>query len=110
MKKLSLLTFLLCCCIACKVNQYTVKKTLNFFSNEKVFPVAFKEYSSFISKNPPVKNTTESRQIMVIGQKITAAAQAYFEHKGQAKFLKDYAWEYNLIQNDQKNAWCMPGG
>ena len=110
MKKLSLLTFLLCCCIACKVNQYTGKKTLNFFSNEKVFPVAFNEYSSFISKNPPVNNTTESRQIMVIGQKITASAQAYFEHKGQAKFLKDYAWEYNLIQNDQKNAWCMPGG
>lgn len=110
MKKLYLLSFLLCLCFACKVNQYTGKKTLNFFSNEKVFPVAFKEYSSFISKNPTVKNTAESRQIKAIGQKITAAAQAYFEHKGQAKFLKDYAWEYNLIQNDQKNAWCMPGG
>ena len=110
MRKLSLLSFFLCLCFFCKVNQYTGKKTLNFFSNKQVFPVAFKEYKSFITENPPVKNTIESDQIKVIGQKITAAAQAYFTHKGKAQFLNDYAWEYNLIHSEEKNAWCMPGG
>lgn len=110
MRKLSLLSFFLCLCFSCKVNQYTGKKTLNFFSNKQVFPVAFKEYKSFITENPPVKNTIESDQIKVIGQKITAAAQAYFTHKGKAQFLNDYAWEYNLIHSEEKNAWCMPGG
>ena len=110
MRKLSLLSFFLCLCFSCKVNQYTGKKTLNFFSNKQVFPFTFKEYKSFVTENPPVKNTIESDQIKVIGQKITAAAQAYFTHKGKAQFLNDYAWEYNLIHSEEKNAWCMPGG
>ena len=110
MRKLSLLSFLICLCFSCKVNQYTGKKTLNFFNNKQVFPVAFKEYKSFLTENPPVKNTPESNQIKSIGQKITAAAQAYFVHKGKPQFLKDYAWEYNLIDSAEKNAWCMPGG
>ncbi|MGB1448609.1 MAG: M48 family metallopeptidase [Flavobacteriaceae bacterium] len=109
MKKTTLL-LLLSCCFACKVNQYTGKKTLNFFNNKQVFPIAFKEYNSFIAKNPPVKNTIESEKIKRIGEKITAAAQAYFSHKGTPEFLKDYAWEYNVIESEQKNAWCMPGG
>ena len=24
--------------------------------------------------------------------------------------LRDYEWEFNLVQNDQVNAWAMPGG
>ena len=110
MRKLSLLSFLICLCFSCKVNQYTGKKDPQLFNNKQVFPVAFKEYKSFLNENPPVKNTPESNQIKSIGQKITAAAQAYFVHKGKPQFLKDYAWEYNLIDSAEKNAWCMPGG
>lgn len=105
MRKLCLLSLILCPCFSCKVNQYTGKKTLNFFSNKQVFPVAFKEYKSFITKNPPIKNSKESNQIKAIGQRITAAAQAYFVHKGKPQFLKDYSWEYNLIDSKEK----MPG-
>jgi predicted Zn-dependent protease len=24
--------------------------------------------------------------------------------------LSNYSWEFNLVQNAEKNAWCMPGG
>ena len=24
--------------------------------------------------------------------------------------LKDYKWEFNLIESEEKNAWAMPGG
>ena len=99
MRKLSLLSFILCLCFSYKVNQYTGKKNLNFFSNKQVFPAAFKEYKNFIAKNPPLKNSKESNQIKAVGQRITAAAQAYFVHKGKPQFLKDYAWEYNLIDS-----------
>lgn len=72
--------------------------------------MAFKEYSSFLEENEVVENTDESMQIKRVGEKITAAAEAYFQHKGNSTFLEDYAWEYNLVKNEQRNAWCMPGG
>jgi predicted Zn-dependent protease len=29
---------------------------------------------------------------------------------GKLDELKDYQWEYHLVQSDEVNAWCMPGG
>ncbi|MFT5754522.1 MAG: putative Zn-dependent protease, partial [Flavobacterium sp.] len=29
---------------------------------------------------------------------------------GNAGYLKDYQWEYNLVEDSAVNAWCMPGG
>ena len=29
---------------------------------------------------------------------------------GQADHLEGYAWEYNLVDSKEVNAWCMPGG
>ena len=50
------------------------------------------------------------RQISKIGGDIALAAQKYFAFKGQSNFLKEYVWEYNLVENEQRNAWCIPGG
>jgi len=110
MKKVTYLFCILFLLASCKVNQYTGKKTFNFYGNKTVFPMAFKEYSAFLEQNEVIENTRESDQINRVGKKITAAAEAYFQHKGNLAVLKDYAWEYNLVKNDQRNAWCMPGG
>jgi predicted Zn-dependent protease len=29
---------------------------------------------------------------------------------GKADYLKDYKWEYKLVDSKEVNAWCMPGG
>lgn len=95
---------------ACKVNHLTGKKTFNAFSNKQLFPMALQQYNSFLKENEPVVGTIEQRQIVDIGKNIANAAQKYFAFKGQPNFLKDYNWEYNLVKNAQRNAWCMPGG
>ena len=95
---------------SCKVNQLTGKKTFNVFSNKQLFPMAFSQYESFLKEHPVIRNTSESQNIKDIGGRIAKAAQLYFEYKGAPNYLKEYAWEYNLVQNDQRNAWCMPGG
>ena len=72
--------------------------------------MAFKEYSNFLEKNKVLENTASSKQIKEIGLRIKAAAEAYFAHNNNSAYLSDYAWEFNLVDNPQKNAWCMPGG
>jgi predicted Zn-dependent protease len=34
----------------------------------------------------------------------------YFAERRISSRLKGYAWEFNLVENDTINAWCMPGG
>jgi predicted Zn-dependent protease len=45
-----------------------------------------------------------------VGAKISAAVQQYLTSKGQQSLISGYQWEFNLVNNNQANAWCMPGG
>ena len=96
--------------IACKTNQLTGNKSYNFISNKQLFPMAFDQNDTFLKDHEVITNTRESEQIKTIGKRIAAAAQKYFDYKGAPDFLKDYAWEYNLVKDELVNAWWMPGG
>jgi|TARA_A200000159_G_C7305537_1_gene332156 predicted Zn-dependent protease len=72
--------------------------------------MALSQYEQFLDEHKVVENTKESRQIVSIGERIAMAAQKYYEFKGAPDYLKDYAWEYNLVQDPKRNTWCMPGG
>lgn len=95
---------------SCKVNQFTGKKTLNLYGNEQLFPMAFREYDTFLADNTVIQGTKESEEIEQIGVRIAAAAQQYFDYKGMPNYLNDYAWAFNLVEDESVNAWCMPGG
>lgn len=95
----------------CKTNVLTGKKTLNFFGNNKqIFSMSLQQYQSFLNENEVVTNTKDAELIKEIGAAIAHAAQVYFNYKGQSHLLNDYDWEYNLVNSEQVNAWCMPGG
>ena len=97
--------------ISCKVNPFTGKSTLNMYqSSEQLFPMAFQEYDKFLSENTVIKNTKESQMITKVGQKIANAADTWLKANGYPDYLKDYKWEYNLVDDENVNAWCMPGG
>ena len=72
--------------------------------------MALQQYSTFLAENEVLSGTPEQIQIQKTVQDIAMAAQKYFEFKGHPNYLDEYAWEYNLVKNKQRNAWCMPGG
>ena len=95
--------------VGCKTNVLTGKKTLNFFGNNKqIFAMSLQQYNSFLSENDVITDTKESDLVKSIGEDIASAAKIYFNYKGQPNMLNDYNWEYNLVNNKQVNAWCMP--
>jgi len=96
--------------VACKTNPFTGKSTLNFYSNSQIFPMAFAQYDQFLTENKVIENTAEARMIEKVGQRISSAAERWLSANGQPGYLKDYKWEYNLVDDETVNAWCMPGG
>ena len=45
------------------------------------------------------------------GKRIQKAVETYMkQNKKYAKRIKGYNWEFNTVESDQVNAWCMPGG
>lgn len=96
--------------ISCAVNPYTGKKTMAFIPNSELFPTAFKEYDSFLSENKVIDNTKDANMIKRVGERITKAAEDWMSSRGFKKELLEYKWEYKLVQDSTRNAWCMPGG
>ena len=96
--------------VACKVNPFTGQKNLNFVSNDQLFPASFQQYDAFLDSSNVVIGTAESRMVKRVGDKIKTAAERYLNANGYQGFLDDFRFEYNLVNDDQVNAFAMPGG
>lgn len=94
----------------CATNPITGKQNLNFVSNSELFPSSFQQYNTFISENKVITGTADAKKVELVGGRIKAAAEKYLIYLGQSQYLKDYRWEYKLVDNKEVNAWCMPGG
>ncbi len=110
MKRLILTVAVFLVVAACKTNPFTGKSTLNFYPNSQIFPMAFAQYDEFLGDNKVVTGTSDAQMITRVGQRIASAAERWLDANGYPGYLKDYKWEYNLVDDETVNAWCMPGG
>ena len=110
LKQITIVFSLFLLVVACKTNPFTGKKNLNFYPNSQIFPAAFQQYNQVLSESNVVTGTPEARLINKVGDKIAIAAERFLNANGYQGYLDDYKWEYNLIKDDQVNAWAMPGG
>lgn len=96
--------------ISCAQNPFTGKNTLALVSNSEILPSAFQQYSQFLTENKVISGTADANKVVNIGTKIKIAAEKWLNANGQQGYLKDYQWEYKLVESKEVNAWCMPGG
>jgi len=81
-----------------------------FVSNDQLFPQSFAQYNQVKGENKVITGTADSEMINRVGQRIAVAAEKWLNANGHQGYLNDYKWEYSLIESEQVNAWCMPGG
>lgn len=115
MKQLLFLVVALPLLVACHRNSITGRKQLGLFSEASLQQMALTEYKSFLTQNQVVSETTSKDAEMVqrVGSRIAKAITDYYTLKGKQNVvaeLANYKWEFNLVNNKEVNAWCMPGG
>lgn len=96
--------------VSCYKNPITGRKGLNLVDESTMRSMATQEYSSFLSTNRPVQGTRDVDMVKRVGQRMAAAVQQYLTSKGQQSVISGYQWEFNLVNSNEANAWCMPGG
>lgn len=96
--------------VACKTNPFTGERNLNFVSNEQLFPASFQQYNQFLDEHQVVRGTAEAQMVKEIGNEVVTAARRYLNANGYQGFMEDFEWEFNLVQDEQVNAFAMPGG
>ena len=97
--------------IACHKNAVTGKRSLNLVPESELMQMSEIEYRKFLSEHPPLPES-DSRVQMVrgCGVRIQKAVEKYYADKGLSNQLKGFSWEFNVVNEETINAWCMPGG
>lgn len=94
---------------ACKKNAEG-RTTLNIVDDATLLSLSEQQYTQFITENPPVTGTPEANMVLRVSTTVTAGLQEYLSEIGRQDLIEDYKWEFNLVNNPEANAWCLPGG
>lgn len=101
------LIFLLAGCSSVPI---TGRKQVMLVSEQEVLSASLTQYNEFISSAQKSTNATQTAQVVRVGKKIAAATDEYLRANGLADEVANFSWEFNLVKDDQVNAFCMPGG
>ncbi|SEN80314.1 Peptidase family M48 [Chitinophaga rupis] len=97
---------------ACTRVPITGRSQLNLIPESQMQSMALQEYQSFLTENKAVSPAASKDAEMVkrVGSRIAGAVTRYMNDHNAGKEISTYKWEFNLVNNKEVNAWCMPGG
>ncbi len=112
MKKIVFFLLLSMSLINCTQNLVTGRKQLSLVSETELQSMAKQQYQSFLTENKVVNvnGNRDAEMVRRVGTRIANSIKSYYDGQGQTSVLEGYEWEFNLIDNKEVNAWCMPGG
>ncbi len=110
MKKFISILFIAVYLASCSTVPITGRKRFNMVSDAQVLPMSFAQYKGFLEKNKLSTNAKMTNDVKAVGARISKAVDKFMRANGMKKEADSYRWEFNLVENKQLNAWCMPGG
>ncbi len=97
--------------LSCAKVPLTGRKQIEFVPESMMLSMSLTNYKDFLTKNPPAAtNDANYQMVKRVGTNISMAVEKYLNQNGLSNRIKDFKWEFNLVNNKEVNAWCMPGG
>ncbi len=99
--------FFIQCCATVPI---TGRKQLSFIPDSTILSMSFQQYDDFLKSNKLSTNKQQTQMVKKVGARIQKAVEQYFAERNRSSELQNYNWEFNLVEGEEINAWCMPGG
>ena len=88
----------------------TGRKQNLIVSDEQVLSLSNQQYQEYMASAKKSDNATNTAMVQRVGKNLANAVVSYLNANGLANEVSQYQWEFNLVQDKQVNAFCMPGG
>lgn len=110
MRKLIAITIVLVLS-ACATVPITGRKQLNLLAERDLIGMSMTQYDDFLSQANVLPDTDpRTQQVKRVGAKIESACKQFMKSVGKSSSIKNFQWEFNVVDDETINAWCMPGG
>ncbi len=86
------------------------RKQLSLVPESSMLELSLTNYNDFLKANKLSTNHEQIAIIKRVGAKMSAAVEKYLTENGFADRVADFKWDFNLVESNELNAWCMPGG
>lgn len=95
---------------SCFKNPVTGRSSVNLVDENSVRQQASASYTGFLSTNKAITGTADAAMVSRVGNRMAEAVKKYLQERGKADLIAGYQWEFNLVNSNEVNAFCMPGG
>jgi predicted Zn-dependent protease len=86
------------------------RRQVSIIGNSEILPMSYEQYDQVIAESKTVTNSPQGQMVVNVGNRIAKAVESYLKERGYDDETEGFAWEFHLIENEQVNAWAMPGG
>jgi len=96
---------------SCASVPVTERRGLHLVPDSELTTMSYQEYNNVLKKSKLSTDMAKVSMVRRVGQRIATASEQLLVEKGHGDDIRNYKWEFNLIEDDKTvNAWCMPGG
>ena len=88
----------------------TGRKQKLLVSDEQVLSLSNQQYEEYMKSAKASTNATNTAMVKRVGQNLANAVVKYLNANNLGAEVSQYKWVFNLVQDKQVNAFCMPGG
>lgn len=113
MKRIKILSLLLTATMlimSCAKVPITGRRQARLIPSSQINQLSVQQYGQFLQQNPPMRNTNEVQMVREVGNRLVRAVEVYYKNNGLQDQLAQFKWEFNVVQDPNVNAFCMPGG
>lgn len=86
------------------------RKQVSLLPESNMVEMSLTNYSQFLTENKLSANKEQTDVVKRVGARMSVAVEKYLKDNGFQDRIADFKWEFNLVDNKEPNAWCMPGG
>jgi len=95
---------------SCSTVPITERKRVNIVDDAQILPASFAQYDNFLKENKLSTDAKMTREIENVGLRISKSVDRFMRANGMTEEANNYQWEFKLVDDNQMNAWCLPGG
>lgn len=88
----------------------TGRKTRLLVDDAQILSLSTQQYQEYMSAAKLSTNQNNTALVKRVGQRLASAVENFLMNKGYANEVQNFQWEFNLVADNQANAFCMPGG
>lgn len=88
----------------------TGRKVKLWVSDEQVLSLSAQEYQSYLKTAKISTDAANTAMVQRVGKRLATAVETYLRNNNRLDAIQNYNWEFNLVQDNSANAFCMPGG